>query len=164
MNEIERIISNCPLCEEHSLHVIGNDTEKMQQCIACGYVNSSKFKGTRDDNEEYNNLTDDMKGWSKEALGGIWIPSIFTLPDSLIYPDNVNGEMKWKLAEMVDIPEEEQKNFPIEGGGFYERMYDVDNSKVYDNFYEVMHEVNTKSKIKETKKSLTDIELPKIKK
>ena len=148
MSDLNKIVSNCPLCEEHSLHVIGIEKQKMQQCIACGYVNSSKFKGTRDNNKEYDKLTDDMKGWSKEVLGSIWIPSIFTLPDSLIYPDNVNGEMKWKLAEMVDIPEEEQKDYPIEGGGFYDRMYDVDNAKIYDNFYEVMSLVNEKSKNK----------------
>ena len=157
------IISNCPLCEEHSLHVIGSETEKMQQCISCGYVTSSKFKGTKEDNEEYKNLTDDMKKWSKETLGSIWIPSIFTLPDSLIYPDDINGEMKWKLAEMIDIPKEEQKNYPIENqeNQYYERMYDVDNAKIFDSFLESMVIVNKKSKEKGSK--IQKIQLPKLK-
>ena len=44
------------------------------QCIWCGYVSSPKFIGKKEDNEEYKKLTDDMKNWSKEALGRIWIP------------------------------------------------------------------------------------------
>ena len=108
MSSIEKVISNCPLCEERALHMIGEGDIQMMQCIACGYVSSPKFKGKKDNNEEYNKLTDDMKNWSKEALNRIWIPSIFTLPDCLIYPDDVNNEMKWKLANMVNIPKEEQ--------------------------------------------------------
>ena len=149
MSDIKKIISNCPLCEEHSLHVIGENDVEMQQCIFCGYVSSSKFKGTKDTSSEYEKLTDDMKRWSKEAIGRIWIPSIFTLPDGLIYPDDVDGKMKWKLANMIDIPKEEQENYPDGNGKFYEKMYDVDNSKIYDNFYEVMSVVNEKAKTKE---------------
>ena len=108
MSELKKIISNCPLCEEHSLHVIGSETEKMQQCISCGYVTSSKFKGTKEDNEEYKNLTDDMKKWSKETLGSIWIPSIFTLPDSLIYPDDIN-ELEGQLETFLSIPNVSEK-------------------------------------------------------
>ena len=37
------IISNCPLCENHSLHLIGKDEYMMQQCIYCGYVSFEKF-------------------------------------------------------------------------------------------------------------------------
>ena len=38
------VIGNCPLCEEHSLHIIGKDNLKTQQCINCGYVTAEKFK------------------------------------------------------------------------------------------------------------------------
>ena len=163
MSSIEKVISNCPLCEERALHMIGEGDIQMMQCIACGYVSSPKFKGKKDNNEEYNKLSDDMKNWSKEALNRIWIPSIFTLPDCLIYPDDVNNEMKWKLANMVDIPKEEQKNYPIPGDNnkFYETMYDTDNAEVYDNFYEVMSLVNEKSK---NKSKEVKIELPLLKK
>ena len=57
------IISNCKLCEKHSLHVIGEGEHSIQQCIWCGYVSSEKYKGTKKDNKEFDNLTDenDMK-------------------------------------------------------------------------------------------------------
>ena len=104
------ILSNCALCEEHSLHVIGEGEAQIMQCIWCGYVSSPKFKGTKEENKEYAKLSDEMKGWAKEAIGRIWIPSLFTLPDGMIYPENENGEMKWRLAELIEIPENEQKN------------------------------------------------------
>ena len=41
------IVSNCPLCEEHGLHVMGEENGKIMQCLSCGYVSSEKFVGTK---------------------------------------------------------------------------------------------------------------------
>ena len=164
---MENIISNCPLCEEHSLHVIGEDKAQLMQCVWCGYVTSTKFIGTKEENEEYKKLTEDMKNWAKEALGRIWIPSLFTLPDGMIYPENEDGEMKWRLAELIEIPEAEQKNYPVEGqtDKFYDKRYQVEKPKKYDNFYEVMKVVNEKAKSKvKMQTQPTEIKLPKLKK
>ena len=162
---MENIISNCPLCEEHSLHLIGKEESQLMQCVWCGYVSSPKFIGTKDENEEYQKLTDDMKGWSKEALNRIWIPSMFTLPDGMIYPENEDGKMKWKLAELVDVLKDEQKNYPIEGqtDKFYDKRYNTEKPTVYDYFYEVMLVVNkrVKDKIEEENKPV-EIKLPKL--
>ena len=38
------IISNCHLCNERSLHLMGEGENQVQQCINCGYVSSEKFK------------------------------------------------------------------------------------------------------------------------
>ena len=38
------IISNCPLCGEKSLHIIGENETQTQQCINCGYATAEKFK------------------------------------------------------------------------------------------------------------------------
>ena len=32
-----QIVSNCPLCEQHSLHIIGQEEAQMLQCLHCGY-------------------------------------------------------------------------------------------------------------------------------
>ena len=47
------IISNCPLCEEYSLHVLGKDEAQMMQCISCGYVSTTKFIGKKEENEHW---------------------------------------------------------------------------------------------------------------
>ena len=136
------IIGNCPLCEERALHVAGTEDAQVMQCINCGYTTSTKFRGIKADNEEFQKLGEDMKNWAKEENGHIWIPSIITLPIGMLYPVNIKKEMKWAFAPMVEIPEEERKNFPNEQGGFYERKIDTDNAVVYDLFIEGMTTIN----------------------
>ena len=71
-----KIISNCPLCEEHSLHILGEDKLETQQCINCGYATSDRFKGSKENNDMYKSLPEEMQSWSKEANDRIWIPTI----------------------------------------------------------------------------------------
>tara|TARA_Y100000034_G_scaffold123908_1_gene171353 strand:+ start:473 stop:925 length:453 start_codon:yes stop_codon:yes gene_type:complete len=146
-----KVVSNCPLCEEKSLHVMGEEESEIQQCINCGYSTTSKFIGKKEDNEQYEKLTEELKKWVKEANGRIWIPAMMTLPFGMLYPfADKNDSMKWGFAPMIDIPEEEQKNYPREdGNGFYNRRYDTDNPKVYDEFVYAMSELNDKIKNKD---------------
>ena len=177
------IVSNCPLCEEKSLHIIGEGKTKTEQCINCGYVSSNKFKLNgieKEEHPEYKNLTEDMKKWSKVKNDRLWIPTIMTLPIGMLYPQNVDNlvnhktEMKWHFAKMIEIPKEERKNYPVEGDSnkFYEKKIDTDNAKIYDTFLEGMVEVNRKLKKlevdtqakNEEKQKPTKIKLPKLKK
>ena len=136
------LISNCFLCEEHSLHVAGTEEAQVMQCINCGYTTSTKFSGTKETNEEFQKLGEDMKNWAVESNGKIWIPSIITLPIGMLYPMNIKEEMKWAFARMVEIPEEEKENFPNGQGGFYDKKIDTDNSIVHDSFFSGMTQVN----------------------
>ena len=155
-----KIISNCSLCEEHSLHVIEHDETTLMQCLYCGYATSDKFVGDKVINNEYKKLTEEMQSWAIEHDKRIWIPGIITLPEGMVYPINVNGELKWGYAKMVDIPEEEQKDYPILDGGVYEQQYDVENAIIYDVFYECLAELNKQAKGKRVSK----LKLPKLKK
>ena len=141
-----KIVSNCPLCQEHSLHVVEEDGMGTQQCINCGMATSNNFVGTKEDNETFKTLPEEMQFWSKEANGRVWIPSMLTLPFGTLYPINVDGEMKWAFAEMVDISEEEQKDYPDGGGGYFKQKYDTDNQKIFDIFLEAMAEMNERAK------------------
>ena len=136
------MISNCFLCEEKALHIAGTEEAQVMQCINCGYTTSTKFTGTKETNEEFKKLGKDMKNWAIEENGKIWIPSIITLPIGMLYPINVKKELKWAFASMVEIPEDERKDFPNEQGGFYERKIDTDNSVVYNLFLEGMTYIN----------------------
>ena len=157
------------MCGERALHVL-QDVEKRldnQQCINCGYVTSHTFKlneKPKEDNEKYNTLTNEMKSWIKESNDRIWIPTIMTLPLGMLYPidvEVVNEEdskiadmqvtenvMKWAFAEMIQIPKEEQKNYPIpeQDGQFYAQRYDTDNQKIYDEFIYALAELNDRIK------------------
>jgi ribosomal protein L37E len=136
------LISNCFLCGEKALHVAGTEDAQVMQCINCGYTTSTKFRGIKADNEEFQKLGEDMKNWAKEENGHIWIPSIITLPIGMLYPVNIKKEMKWAFAPMVEIPEEERENFPNQRGGFYDKKIDTDNSIIYDLFLEGISYVN----------------------
>ena len=140
------IVSNCPLCEEKSLHVVGQDGLETQQCINCGYATTSKFVGKKEDSEAFKNLPEEMKLWAKEENNHIWIPSMITLPFGTIYPFKENDKMKWACAHMVDISEEEQKNYPNPQGGYFKQKYDTDNQKVFDVFIDAMAEMNETAK------------------
>tara|TARA_Y100000361_G_scaffold139617_1_gene142809 strand:+ start:1672 stop:2154 length:483 start_codon:yes stop_codon:yes gene_type:complete len=152
---VKDMISNCFLCEEHSLHVAGTEEARVMQCINCGYTTSTKYLGTKDTNEEFQRLGEDMKNWAKEENGYIWIPSIITLPIGMLYPineeivdgigevgDSRTSVMKWAFAPMVEISEDERENYPNGNGGFYDKKIDTDNPKVWNKYVEAFSYVN----------------------
>ena len=164
-----KIISTCPLCEEHSLHIIGENELQTQQCISCGYVTAEKYKIGKDgidEHAEYKKLTDEMKGWTQVHEGRIWLPTIMTLPLGMLYPINIDNmvnhktEMKWAFSELVEILEEEQEKYPDGQGGFYKKRFDTDNRTVYDTFLEGIS-VLSKHMKEQTKPG---VKLPKLKK
>jgi len=145
------IIGVCLLCEEKALHVAGTEEAQVMQCINCGYTTSTKFTGTKETNEEFQKLGEDMKNWAVESNGKIWIPSIITLPIGMLYPiNNKNKELKWAFAPMVKIAEEDRKKYPNPNapGKFYDKKIDTDNAVFYDLFIEAMTIINEKLKEK----------------
>jgi uncharacterized metal-binding protein (TIGR02443 family) len=145
---MNNIISNCPLCKKHSLHIIGENDTEIMQCINCGYVSTSKLVG-ENTKEEFEKLTDDMKKWSKKTDDRLWIPTVMTLPIGMLYPiditvpnDEEDKVMKWAFASMVEISEDDREEYPDGNGGYYERKIDTDNPTIYDEFIEGMSVVN----------------------
>ena len=136
------IVSNCFLCGERSLHVAGTEESQVMQCIHCGYVSSTKYIGTKETNEEFQKLSEDMKKWAKEENGRIWIPTVLTLPVGMLYPIDDEDKMKWSFAPMVEISQDEKEKYKNSEGGYYEKRIDVENPKIYDEFFEVMLYVN----------------------
>ena len=136
------LISNCFLCEEKALHVAGTEEAQVMQCINCGYTTTTKFTGTKETNEEFQKLGEDMKNWAVESNGKIWIPSIMALPIGMLYPVNIKKKLKWNFAPMIEISEKEKENYPNPQGGFYDKKVDTDNAVVYDLFIEGITRVN----------------------
>ena len=157
------IISDCPLCEAHGLHVVGEREDQILQCLNCGYVSSGKFVcDNMKDNDLYKELPQDMRGWAKETEGRFWIPTMITLPFGMLYPLNdKDNNMIWALAKLADISEEEKEQYPKEdGNGFYDKRFDTENVEEYDVFLEAMAEVNKIAK--EAKPEESESILPKL--
>ena len=170
MDKRPSIITNCSLCEEKSLHIIGQGEAQTQQCINCGYATAPRFnlKDGKENCEAYLQLTDEMKSWSQEGNNHIWIPTILTLPFGLLFPEN-NGDDKlnWGFADLIYLTNEEQKKYPIPGSDgkeFYKTKYDTDNAVKFDTFLEAMVHVNDTARKQNEAKEKVDIKLPKLKK
>jgi len=138
------LVSNCFLCGEKSLHVAGTEDAQVMQCINCGYTTSTKFTGKKETNEHFQKLGKDIKNWAVEKNGKIWIPSVMTLPIGMLYPIDKDNKMKWGFAPMVEIPEEERKNFPNPStpGKFYDKKIDIENTIIYDDFVNGISYIN----------------------
>ena len=158
------ILTNCSLCKEKELRVMGDKNVRTSQCLSCGFASSDKFKfeGSKEDNDAYNALNDDMKGWAKEDNNRIWIPSLITLPNAVVFPIDVDDEMRWGYGEMVVITEDEKENYPNPEGGFYDKKYDTDKAKIFKNFKEALELAKKSLKPPEVKEK--KIKLPKLKK
>ena len=148
-----KIISDCPLCDAHGLHVIGEKGMQIMQCLNCGYVSSDKYlledNQPIDQHAEYKKFPENMKRMSVTNNNRIWIPTVMTLPDGMIYPIQTEEKITWHLALMIDIPKDEQNKFPNELGGYHTKRYDDTNALIYDTFFEAMVYLNQLSKQKQ---------------
>jgi Zn ribbon nucleic-acid-binding protein len=161
------IVSNCPLCEEHSLYVLREQSDGLTQCLYCGYVTSDKFINGKD-TDVYVELPEEMKKMHKEHDKQVWIPAVMTLPMGIISPVWLDEEdrMLWSFSPLVDIPEEEKENYPDGDGGFYEQKYDKSKTELFGEFHKAMSELNDRftpePETEEFKK--TELKLPKLRK
>ena len=156
-SNVKPIISNCPLCGEHSLHLSNDKELNFMQCISCGYVSSDLFLGTKENNEEYKKLDELLKKWVQTSEGRLWIPIQMTLPFGMVYPALVDNEMKWVFAEKIEIPEGEQKNYPIEEqeGKFYTHKFETDNPQMFSKYSEALQVIQQKVQ-QETQKAIEE--------
>ena len=131
------VIIKCGLCGKKSLHINKLEGGKdVRQCINCGYSSNSNLKGTMKENESFNNFSEFIKKYSKEDSGHIWYPSMINLPIGSLYPIEEKNQLKWALVKMVDIPEEDRKNYPDElnPGEFLTKRLDYENQELFDEY------------------------------
>tara|TARA_Y100000592_G_C5467357_1_gene317447 strand:- start:892 stop:1383 length:492 start_codon:yes stop_codon:yes gene_type:complete len=161
-----KLIVDCPICGEHSHHIIGEEGSRTYQCLNCGYASSDNFSGKKEEHPQYKTLTAEMKEWSVQADERWYIPSIITLPFAMVYPHKDNrGDLKWAFAKMVDIPEQDKEKYPKEdGSGYYDRRFDVENAFSYDSFALAMREITDIAKEQQSQKEQELPKIPKLKK
>ena len=58
------IVTNCLLCGEHGLHLIGEGREQMHQCLNCGYMSNEQLNG-KTDNAFFKEMGETIKKWAK---------------------------------------------------------------------------------------------------
>ena len=135
---------DCTLCKsKRSIFLLPEDKLKTMQCLSCGYASSDRYLGEQAENEVYNSLTSEMKKMAIFESNRTWVPSLLTLPGGVLAPIYVEDVLFWSVVPAVDIPEDEQKNYPDGNGGYYERKYDNNNTQLFNKFTEALKEVTT---------------------
>ena len=113
-------------------------------CMTTGYMSTSHFKvgsvQLESELEKSPELVKALQQFDSER-DIVWIPTILNIPGKgMIYPEGNIGSWNWCYASVVQIPEEEQKNYPVpdKEGEYYTSKLDVENSQKFNNnkFYE----------------------------
>ena len=135
---MERVIDSCPICyDTDSCFEDIQEKFKSYMCFNCGFMSSSYYtKDTVKEAEGMVKLVDELKSFDEERQIW-WYPSVLNMgPKGIIFPEGNPDNWIWKYARVVEVSEEEQKQYPIPGkdGEFYTEKLDVENAKSYGQY------------------------------
>ena len=132
------IVIDCPIC--YDTDTCFEDTQekfKSYMCFNCGFMSSSYY--TIDGASKIENtskLVEELKFFDEERQI-YWYPSVVNMgPKGIIFPEGDAEHWVWKYAQVVEVPKEEQKNYPIldKEGEFYTEKLDIDNAKAFGQY------------------------------
>ena len=129
---MERVI-DCPVCYDPD-RCFEDTQDKFisYMCFNCGFMSSSLYsKDNADKVENTSQLVNELKFFDDER-GIYWYPSVVNMgPKGIIFPEGNVEHWVWKYAEVVEVPKEEQKQYPIpdKEGEFYTDKLDVENAE-----------------------------------
>ena len=132
------IVIDCPVCYDTD-SCFEDTQEKFESymCFNCGFMSSSYY--TKDGVhkvEGTSKLVEDLKFFDEEREL-YWYPSVVNMgPKGVIFPEGNIENWVWKYVQVISIPEEEQKEYPVpdQDGEFYKDKLDVDNAKTYGQY------------------------------
>ena len=131
-------VIDCPICYDKD--TCFEDTQpdfKSYMCFNCGFMSNSHYtENNLDKVENTSQLVNELKFFDEERQI-YWYPSIVNMgPKGIIFPEGNVENWVWKYAEVIEVPEEEQKQYPIpdKEGEFYTEKLDIDNAKTYGQY------------------------------
>jgi hypothetical protein len=98
--------------------------------------NSQYIEENLDKVENTSKLVNELKFFDEERKI-YWYPSVVNMgPKGIIFPEGNIENWVWKYAEVVEVPKEEQKDYPIpdKEGEFYTEKLDIDNATTYGQY------------------------------
>jgi len=107
-------------------------------CMESGFTSYKKLEEGSEFQKKYEeHLTDLMRSCKVIDDDNLaWYPIFMQLPGGMLYSEGISkNDWKWKVARVVLLNEEEQKEYPIIGkeGEYHTSRLDVDNAITYDN-------------------------------
>jgi|TARA_R100001082_G_scaffold105384_1_gene77427 hypothetical protein len=134
---MERVI-DCPVCyDQDACFEDIQETFKSYMCFNCGFMSNSIY--TEDNLNQIENssrLVNDLKYFDEERKI-YWYPSVVNMGQKgIIFPEGKPDSWCWKYAQVVQIEQEEQLDYPIPGedGKYYTEKLDVENAKSYGQY------------------------------
>ena len=111
-------------------------------CVSCGYTTNTTLKKNSKELLMSPMTIQKLKHWDKKRQL-YWILTVINMPSrGILFPEEMGNQIIWTFAPMVDIPESEQKNYPIPNqAGYYTRRLDPDNAKKFTQFYDALQEM-----------------------
>ncbi len=134
---MERVI-DCPICYDKDT-CFEDIQEKFKSyiCFNCGFMSSTYYTEVNSNKiENQPQLVSDLKFFDEEREI-YWYPSIVNMGKrGVIFPEGNIKEWVWKYAEVVEVPKEEQEQYPIpdKDGEFYTEKLDVENAEKFGQY------------------------------
>lgn len=134
---MERVI-DCPVCyDKDSCFEDVQETFESYMCFNCGFMSHSSYNDENVERvENSTKLIDELKFFDEERKI-YWYPSVVNMgKKGVIFPEGSTELWEWKYAKVIQIPKEEQKQYPVPGkdGQFYKEKLDVENAKSYGQY------------------------------
>ena len=134
---MERVI-DCPICYDPD-RCFEDMQEKFRSymCFNCGFMSNSHYT---EENlakvENTSKLVNELKYLDDERKI-YWYPSVVNMGKlGIIFPEGNVEHWVWKYAKVVEVSEEEFKDYPIPGkdGEFYTEKLDIDNALTFGQY------------------------------
>ena len=134
---MEKVIE-CPLCNDKDRCFEDvQDTFSSFMCFNCGYMSHSNYTEEKISEIPHTSQLIRDLAFKDDDRDIYWYPSVVNMGKlGIIYPDGLPNDWNWKFAKVVQVSEEEQKNYPIPGkdGEYYTERLDVDNAQEFGQY------------------------------
>lgn len=137
----------CAVCGENTALEESESNIISWMCVNCGYTSNTLYKKNsitfRKVISTSPKLINELKVFDNKRFI-YWIPTVINMPSrGLIFPEGSKSQIIWTYIPIVDIPEDEQKNYPIanQNNKFYKQKLDPTKSKKFTRFYDALLEM-----------------------
>jgi len=134
---MERIIT-CPIClDKDRCFEDVQETFSSFMCFNCGFMSNSNYTDDKIDKIDHTSRLIMELSRPDEERKIHWYPSVVNMGKlGIIFPDGSPSNWSWKFAKVVQVDEEEQKNYPIPGkeDEYYTERLDVENAMTFGQF------------------------------
>ena len=130
------------------------ETTEQYLCMKTGFSSTSEHKiGSDVLNHELSRAPElvQVLQFMDEERDIVWIPTIMNIPGKgMVFPEGSLKSWGWSFAPIVEIPEDERKNYPIPNkeGEFFDSKLDIDNSQKFkkNEFHKALIKMGVLSK------------------